>query len=101
MAYNLNKDDPSRLPQNKHTLWTSQPPAHRKRIKPAGFIRQIKSAGDLCLLRLYFSIEDKQRTVTDIELYGIAKILNASVTELFEKKFFRQISVNSNFFAVI
>ena len=29
-------------------------------------------------------IEDKQRTVTDIELYGIAKVLGVSVLELFE-----------------
>lgn len=33
-------------------------------------------------------IEDKQRTVTDIELYGIAKILNVSIEDLFEKDFF-------------
>lgn len=29
-------------------------------------------------------IEDKQRTVTDIELYGIAKVLGVPVTALFE-----------------
>ena len=29
-------------------------------------------------------IEDKQRTVTDIELYGLAKVLNVSIEELFE-----------------
>lgn len=29
-------------------------------------------------------IEDKQRTVTDIELYGLAKILGVSIEELFE-----------------
>ena len=29
-------------------------------------------------------IEDKQRTVTDIELYGIAKVLGGSVQELYE-----------------
>lgn len=28
-------------------------------------------------------IEDKQRTVTDIELYGLAQVLNVSVAELF------------------
>lgn len=33
-------------------------------------------------------IEDKQRTVTDIELYGIAKILNVSIEDLFEEDFF-------------
>lgn len=30
-------------------------------------------------------IEDKQRTVTDIELYGLAKILDVSIESLFEK----------------
>ena len=29
-------------------------------------------------------IEDKQRTVTDIELYGLAQVLGVSVEELFE-----------------
>ena len=28
-------------------------------------------------------IEDKQRTVTDIELYGLAKILKVSIADLF------------------
>ena len=31
-------------------------------------------------------IEDKQRTVTDIELYGLAKVLDVSVEELFKKR---------------
>lgn len=30
-------------------------------------------------------IEDKQRTVTDIELYGLAKILDVPIESLFEK----------------
>ena len=30
-------------------------------------------------------IEDKQRTVTDIELYGLAKVLHVSVEELFQE----------------
>ena len=30
-------------------------------------------------------IEDMQRTVTDIELYGLAEVLGVSVNELFEK----------------
>ena len=29
-------------------------------------------------------IEDKQRTITDIELYGLAKVLGVSIAELFE-----------------
>lgn len=28
-------------------------------------------------------IEDKQRTVTDIELYGLAKVFGVSISELF------------------
>lgn len=28
-------------------------------------------------------VEDKQRTVTDIELYGIAKVLEVSIEDLF------------------
>ena len=31
-------------------------------------------------------IEDKQRTVTDIELYGIAEVLGVSISDLFEKR---------------
>lgn len=30
-------------------------------------------------------LEDKKRTVTDMELYGIAKILGVPITELFPK----------------
>lgn len=31
-------------------------------------------------------IEDKSRTVTDIELYAIAQVLGVEITELFNKK---------------
>ena len=31
-------------------------------------------------------IEDKQRTVTDIELYGLAEILGVPIGDLFEEK---------------
>lgn len=31
-------------------------------------------------------IEDHQRTVTDIELYGIAKVLGVGIEELFEEQ---------------
>lgn len=31
-------------------------------------------------------IEDKLRTVTDIELYGLAKVLNVSIEELYENE---------------
>lgn len=30
-------------------------------------------------------IEDRQRTVTDIELYGIAKVLGITIEDLFDK----------------
>lgn len=30
-------------------------------------------------------IEDKQRTVTDIELYGLSKVLGVSIDSLYEK----------------
>ena len=30
-------------------------------------------------------IEERQRTVTDIELYGLAKVLGVSIEELFEE----------------
>ena len=33
-------------------------------------------------------IEDKRRTVTDIELYGLAKALNVPMESLFEKEDF-------------
>ena len=31
-------------------------------------------------------IEDKQRTVTDIELYGLSKVLEVPITDLFDKR---------------
>ena len=31
-------------------------------------------------------IEEKQRTVTDIELYGIAKVLGVTIADLFEER---------------
>ena len=31
-------------------------------------------------------IEDKSRTVTDIELFAIAKVLNVSITDLLDQK---------------
>ncbi len=31
-------------------------------------------------------IEDRSRTVTDIELYAIAKVLNVTIDELFDKE---------------
>ena len=31
-------------------------------------------------------IEDKQRTVTDLELYGISKVLGVTISDLFEER---------------
>ena len=31
-------------------------------------------------------VEDKQRTVTDIELYGLAKVLGVEIADLFEDR---------------
>ncbi len=54
------------------------------------------SQQDLCnkleMLAIYICrgsisrIEDKQRTVTDIELYGLAKVLGVEITDLFEAR---------------
>ena len=33
-------------------------------------------------------IEDKQRTVTDIELYGLSKVLGVPIEQIFEKQDF-------------
>lgn len=37
-------------------------------------------------------IEDKSRTVTDIELYGLSQILGVSITELFSCEYLSNIS---------
>lgn len=53
---------------------------------------QQKLSNQLELLGVYVCrgsisrIEDKSRTVTDIELFAIAKILNVKITDLFESK---------------
>ncbi len=40
----------------------------------------------ICICRGSVSrIEDKQRSVTDIELYGLANVLGVSIEELFEE----------------
>lgn len=51
---------------------------------------QQKLSNQLELLGVYVCrgsvsrIEDKSRTVTDIELYAIAKVLNVNITDLFD-----------------
>lgn len=53
---------------------------------------QQKLSNQLELLGVYICrgsvsrIEDKSRTVTDIELFAIAKVLNVKITDLFENQ---------------
>ncbi len=62
-----------------------------RRLRRAQNMSQQELSNKLELMAIYICrgsisrIEDKQRTVTDMELYAIAKILNVPVTELFEK----------------
>ena len=43
----------------------------------------VKYFGSVQSVNSISRIEDKQRTVTDIELYGLAKVLGVSIEELF------------------
>ena len=60
----------------------------RKKLK----ISQQKLSNKLELYAVYVCrgsisrIEDRSRTVTDIELYAIAKALNVEINELFDKE---------------
>ena len=60
---------------------------YRKKLK----MSQQKLSNKLELYAVYVCrgsisrIEDRSRTVTDIELYAIAKALNVEITELFDK----------------
>lgn len=60
-----------------------------KRIRIEKGMSQQALSAKLELLAIYVCrgsisrIEDKQRTVTDIELYGIAKVLGVSIDELY------------------
>ena len=60
-----------------------------KRIRIEKGLSQQALSAKLELLAIYVCrgsisrIEDKQRTVTDIELYGIAKVLGVSIDELY------------------
>ena len=62
-----------------------------KRLRKKNKMSQQELSNKLELLGVYVCrgsvsrIEDKSRTVTDIELYAIANILNVPVTELFNK----------------
>lgn len=61
-----------------------------KRLRKMRKMSQQELADKLELMAIYVCrgsvsrIEDKSRTVTDIELYGIAKVLNVEICELFD-----------------
>ena len=61
-----------------------------RRIRAAKKMSQQAVSDQLELMAIYVCrgsisrIEDKQRTVTDIELYGLAKVLGVSITDLLE-----------------
>lgn len=63
-----------------------------KELRKAKKMSQQTLSARLELMAIYICrgsisrIEDKQRTVTDIELYGLAKVLGVSIAELFETK---------------
>lgn len=62
-----------------------------KRLRKLRKMSQQELADKLELMAIYVCrgsvsrIEDKSRTVTDIELYGIAAVLDVEIIELFEK----------------
>lgn len=62
-----------------------------KKLRKKNKMSQQELSNKLELLGVYVCrgsvsrIEDKSRTVTDIELFAIAQVLNISVTELFNK----------------
>ena len=61
-----------------------------KKLRKQQKMSQQELANKLELMAIYVCrgsisrIEDKSRTVTDIELYGIAKVLNVQINELFK-----------------
>ena len=61
-----------------------------KKLREQKKLSQQELADKLELMAIYVCrgsisrIEDKSRTVTDIELYGIAKVLNVTIDELYE-----------------
>lgn len=63
-----------------------------KKLRLARNWSQQKVADQLEMLAIYICrgsisrIEDKSRTVTDIELYGLAQVLGVSIQELFEEE---------------
>ena len=73
---------------NKMNLIGANVAKLRKKLK----MSQQKLSNKLELYAVYVCrgsisrIEDRSRTVTDIELYAIAKALNVEITELFDKE---------------
>ncbi len=63
-----------------------------KKLRIARKMSQQELSNKLEMLAIYVCrgsisrIEDKQRTVTDIELYGLAKVLGVSIEELYENE---------------
>lgn len=63
-----------------------------KKFRKLKKMSQQELANKLELMAIYVCrgsisrIEDKSRTVTDIELYGIAKVLDVEINELYEIK---------------
>lgn len=71
---------------NEMNIIGSNVKKYRKKLK----ISQQMLSNKLELLGVYVCrgsisrIEDKSRTVTDIELYAISKVLNVDITDLFK-----------------
>ena len=61
-----------------------------KKYRKKNKLSQQKLSDKLELLAIYICrgsvsrIEDRSRTVTDIELYGLSQVLNVSIEQLFE-----------------
>ncbi len=63
-----------------------------RKIRKQQHLSQQELSARLEMLAIYICrgsisrIEDKQRTVTDIELYGLAKVLGVSILDLLDNK---------------
>jgi len=63
-----------------------------KKLRKARGMSQQQISDQLETMAIYICrgsvsrIEDKLRTVTDIELYGLSKVLGVPITELFENE---------------
>ena len=52
--------------------------------EPAGAVRKLETLAVYICRGSISRIEDNQRSITDIELYGLAKVLNVSIEDLFK-----------------